>query len=241
MQTDESLPDRHVKHDAACDWFKTQPIGKVLDVPSGTGAVTKRLQRMGFDVCCADIDPDRSRVSVDVSEVDLNSDRLPHGDETFDYVACIDSLHRIAFIENAVSEFSRVLRRDGVLLITIPNYAAFIRRVMFLFLGSLGRGLSRPTFSQSVQGHSQPAAHFRQPLLLPQLDFILRQHGFTDITVHPQKKMLSSRVGYPFGATIRAIGWALPRSVRKDFCLSQSSSNEVLLGSDYLFITAKCQ
>ncbi len=48
---------RDEAHDKVIEMMGKEPRGKVLDVPTGAGALAGRLKKMGFEVSCCDINP----------------------------------------------------------------------------------------------------------------------------------------------------------------------------------------
>jgi SAM-dependent methyltransferase len=50
---------------------------------------------------------------------------LPFGDQVFDLVTCIEVLEHLADDGKAVAEISRVLRPNGLLIVSVPNYFYF--------------------------------------------------------------------------------------------------------------------
>jgi len=48
---------RDETHEEILQMLSGQQRGRLLDVPTGTGVLADRLQKMGFDVSCCDIKP----------------------------------------------------------------------------------------------------------------------------------------------------------------------------------------
>ena len=95
-----------------------RPAG-LLDVGCGEGAFLRSiagvpaLERHGVDISAPSIEL-AAKASPEVRFVVANADRsLPYADQSFDFVTSIDS--RV----NA-SEFERVLRNDGLILVAVP-------------------------------------------------------------------------------------------------------------------------
>ncbi len=110
-------------HDKAMAIFEQFPAGYVLDASCGEGALSVRLRDAGFTVRCCDIDLALMKAKgFENKQVDLNAGRIDYPDGSFDYVASVNGLHRLYNIENAISEFERVLKSCGRLVISIPNY-----------------------------------------------------------------------------------------------------------------------
>lgn len=92
----------------------------------------------------------RSYVGVDVSETAValargaglraeridDASRLPFGDESFDFVACVEVLEHLFATEETARELRRVLRPGGIAVVQVPNIAHWRSR---LELGLRGR------------------------------------------------------------------------------------------------------
>ncbi len=163
-------------HDRIVDIFKELPKGKVLDAPAGAGALSLRLQTMGFEVSCCDIDSGNfhHHDKFELSCADFNRDTLCYDDDTFDYVVCANGLHRLYYQENVIKEFSRVTKPGGKLILSWPNYNSMARRVKFLFTGGLGGSID---FAQHDQTISDPAAKIRFPLSASRMNYLLESQG----------------------------------------------------------------
>lgn len=61
---------------------------------------------------------------------------LPYGDLSFDYIMCLNGIEHTENPSNAVREFHRMLKKEGKLYISLPNYLTIERRLRFLFTGS---------------------------------------------------------------------------------------------------------
>jgi len=108
---------------------------------------------------------------------------LPFDDGSMDFVSCNHVLEHVFETEKLLREFKRVLAKDGLCLVSVPNIACWINRVAFLWgsqpLGSeigtekVSYGF-RPAFLQRKLELFHPAGHVR--------DFTPR--GLQDITEH---------------------------------------------------------
>ena len=60
--------------------------------------------------------------SWDDSQVDIISDiaEIPEPDQSYDAVMCIEVFEHIPHPENAIREFSRLLKKNGTLILTVP-------------------------------------------------------------------------------------------------------------------------
>ena len=77
-------------HEKIVQLLSTEQRGKLLDVPTGSGVLAGRLQKMGFDVSCCDIQPSFFEAQdLTVQLGDMNK-RLPYKAECFDYIICLE-------------------------------------------------------------------------------------------------------------------------------------------------------
>jgi len=102
------------------------PAERALDLGVGDGRLSSALQAAkltGVDVSQVALDRARTRLP-DAELVRVDPDEpLPFPDNTFDLVACIETLEHIRDVQLALSEIRRVLRPGGRLALTTPASA----------------------------------------------------------------------------------------------------------------------
>lgn len=113
----------------------------------------------------------------------LDGQSLPFADRSFDFLSCNHVLEHIFETEKLLREFRRVLQPQGLCVISVPNAAAWVNRILFLF-GSqpLGSEIGTekitygfwPTVLQSKLEKFKPSGHIR--------DFTPR--GLRDLAKH---------------------------------------------------------
>jgi SAM-dependent methyltransferase len=103
--------------------------GSVLEIGCGTGFTLGALhealpaaQLTGTELFDEGLAVARTRWP-DVRLLQADACELPFGDEEFDLVGAFDVLEHIEHDARAVGEAYRVLRPDGVLLVTVPQHA----------------------------------------------------------------------------------------------------------------------
>ena len=169
--TPKALTTRHT-HDVVVKLLTAVTKGRILDAPAGQGALSERLERMGFDVTALDTEPEKFRVgSVACVRADLN-DRLPFEDEDFDAVACIDGIEHIENPFALLREFHRVLKPRGTLIVSTPNLMCLRSRWRFLWSGFHIK-YKRPL----DEGKPTPSHHIT-PLTFAQLRYAMTLSGF---------------------------------------------------------------
>ncbi len=113
-------------------------------------------------------------------QMSVDGQTLPFPDAQFDFVCSNHVLEHVFETEKLVREFRRVLKPDGLCIISVPNAACWYNRVMFLFGGQpvsteVGTEKSTygiwPRFLQKQAETWQPSGHIR--------DFTPR--GFEDL------------------------------------------------------------
>jgi SAM-dependent methyltransferase len=101
---------------------------------------------------------------------DSDGQPLPLADASFDFLCCNHVLEHVFATEKLVREFRRVLAPDGLCLISVPNIAAWINRIAFLWGGQpLGTELGtesitygfRPRYFHSHLATFRPSGHIR--------------------------------------------------------------------------------
>jgi SAM-dependent methyltransferase len=111
-------------------------ILKILDAPAGHGFMSHHLKQVGFDVYACDINESGfTEHSIPFMKVDLNK-VLPYPDGYFNYIICIEGIEHLKNTWFTLSEFNRILKNEGKLIITTPNIHNFISRLKFFLFGS---------------------------------------------------------------------------------------------------------
>jgi SAM-dependent methyltransferase len=171
----------------------------VLDVGCGSGFYTHFCQQLGNAAIGIDITSQVQAAHAQNLNVCLGNieGHLPFPDKTFSLVLCIEVLEHLLQPELTLSEIRRVLRPGGALIVSTPNYAYWVLRLLFLF-GRPPVGLPVQHYQgwfQRVKVNSpppwqEPHIRFFTPAILRQF---LRQAGFDLV------ELRSSFVAFPSG------------------------------------------
>ena len=113
---------------------------RVLDAPCGApAALSLALKNEGFSVSGADLDETAASALGDAFvPANLNAP-LPWADDTFDLAISTEGIEHLENHFAFFREFCRVLRPNGLLIMTTPNTTALRSRVRFFGSGFFGR------------------------------------------------------------------------------------------------------
>ena len=118
-----------------------QGISSLLDVGCGTGEmlylIRSRCPAMnlyGIDISEKMLDTARSKLGEKACLCWGDAENLPFDDGVFDLLICNDSFHHYPAPAKALSEFRRVLRPEGRLLISDYHVGFPLRQLMNLFI-----------------------------------------------------------------------------------------------------------
>lgn len=107
---------------------KTQ---KILDIPAGNGKLALKLEELGHDVTCGDINQERDNyIYADMEAT------LPFKDGEFDTVVCMEGIEHVLDPTFTISELSRICKDGGRVIVSVPNIQNLYSRFQFLCTGS---------------------------------------------------------------------------------------------------------
>ena len=122
-------------HERVLEVLKTEKRGKLLDAGAGKGILTEKIVKMGFEVQACDFNPDRFELkNLLCKKVDLQK-KLPYENEYFDIILCVEVIEHLHDPWHIISELSRILKKNGKLIISTPNILALQARLHFLMFG----------------------------------------------------------------------------------------------------------
>jgi SAM-dependent methyltransferase len=109
-----------------------KPSGKLLDVGCGLGFFLKRMQNIydsyGVDVSEYSVEETR-KVALKARVHIASATELPFHDDYFDIITAFDIVEHLENPEVFFREASRLLKKDGMLLISTPNPASLGARI----------------------------------------------------------------------------------------------------------------
>jgi SAM-dependent methyltransferase len=104
--------------------------GVALDISAGDGLSTRMLEERRWRVFPTEYHPRRKGWTA----VDLNND-LPFRSATFDLVMMLEVVEHLADIPHILREIARVMKPDGVAILSTPNRLNVTSRLHYLLSG----------------------------------------------------------------------------------------------------------
>lgn len=116
----------------------------ILELGCAAGVLLKSLLDNGYqNLDFADIDDYLAYAEIrslnKLKKVNLNADNLPYPDNSFDVCLAIAILEHLENPFHIKREIVRVLKRNGILILSIPYGFNIFDKLMFLFKGNLSR------------------------------------------------------------------------------------------------------
>jgi 2-polyprenyl-3-methyl-5-hydroxy-6-metoxy-1,4-benzoquinol methylase len=169
------MPNSFILHSVTKAWSKeADSAKKVLDLSCGGGDTARMLAEKGFAVVVTEYayPPFMGDGILRVGGVDLN-EYLPFKTAAFDAVNLIEVIEHIEHQPQLIREIARVLKHNGVVIISTPNVLNVLSRLRFLFTGFV-RGRVRPVHYTRKPGRAPNIylIHFYE------LYYVLFHYGF---------------------------------------------------------------
>jgi SAM-dependent methyltransferase len=119
--------------------YAAKPDQAALDLGAGPGALTVRLRDLGFETTAADRDSAGYKADLPLVQIDFNerdfAARLGAG--KFGLVTAVEALEHMESPVNFLWNLGRLLKPDGVAIITTPNVDSVPARVKFFLAGKI--------------------------------------------------------------------------------------------------------
>ena len=126
-----------------------RPGGRAIDLGAGPGALAARLHANGWDVQAADRSLNGFQAGVPSAQADFNRPDFASalGGAVFDLVVSVEVIEHVESPVGFLRNIGRLLKADGVAILTTPNVDSLPARVKFLLHGKIRTmdGASEPT------------------------------------------------------------------------------------------------
>lgn len=182
----QDYPDFHERHRVIPAIFENRQHIKILDVAAGVGAAAQRIhENYPADLLCNDITPKcldiLNQLGLNTISFDLDNDEQPYPfpDGHFDAVISLATIEHLLHVDNFMREVRRILKDDGYLYITTPNYASLDFVPKFLLTGKT----FHDPLSKSTRTRYEFYAHVRYFTFRTLLEYV-RSFDFIPDTIY---------------------------------------------------------
>lgn len=112
---------------------------RAVDLGAGTGALALRLRELGWDVVAADCNPAGYHAGIPFVEIDFNQQDFASklGPGRFSLITSVEVIEHVENPIGFLRNMGRLLRSDGVAVLTTPNVDSTPARIKFLFRGTI--------------------------------------------------------------------------------------------------------
>lgn len=160
-------------------------ITRFLDLGCGNGYYTLLIGNKlnAQEIYGVDIDEVKLRKAssrgIRAFKVDLNSDKLPFPDNYFDLVTALEVIEHLINPDNMLKEVYRVLKPNGVFILSTPNLASWLNRILLLlgFQPTYSEVSTEVSVGHVFKGKGRPCGHLRL-FTLRALVELLEYHRF---------------------------------------------------------------
>lgn len=178
-----------------------------LDIGAGRGELILLLKdAMVVTSHGCDYHPERFEGdSISIKQIDLNHQELPYSDASFHLVTCSEVVEHLENYRALIRQAYRVLKPDGLLILTTPNVLNMKSRVRFMASGFFNLFGPLPMLNDklySTNGHISPIPSFY-------LGHGLNTAGFCDLHFTVDKFQRTSLVWLGLMFPFLLIGWCV--------------------------------
>jgi methionine biosynthesis protein MetW len=131
--------DRLVKALSVAQEVVSKKRERMLDVGCGDGSFTELLGKSiqikkmyGIDIAPDAVRKAKTR-GIEAKLLDTDLHRFPFPSAHFDFIYCGNLVELVADADHLLMEINRVLKKDGVVIMTFPNIASWLSRIALLF------------------------------------------------------------------------------------------------------------
>jgi SAM-dependent methyltransferase len=116
-----------------------KPGTAASDLGAGSGALAARLRASGWNVRAADINADGFKADVPFLQIDMNDREFATqlGEACFGLVSAVEVLEHMESPISFLRNIGRLLKPEGVAVLTTPNVDSTPARVKFLYTGKV--------------------------------------------------------------------------------------------------------
>ncbi len=182
-------------HNKVIKILENQPRTRLLDLGTGEGNLAKQAKDKGFEVIAQDADQSRFRYKgeIEFRQGDLNNEDLPFEEKSFDCVVMLEVIEHLKNPYFVLREINRVLKAEGVLILSTPNILNLKSRLRFLFEGTYDYFREPPLELSAFSKHNLFNIHLFA-YKYPELEYILFDTGFKTEKIFSSISEIQARI-----------------------------------------------
>jgi 2-polyprenyl-3-methyl-5-hydroxy-6-metoxy-1,4-benzoquinol methylase len=105
---------------------------KVVDLGCGVGEFSEILLKKGANVVSIDGNKYKLNKLNNFFQIDIEHEKIPVEDNSQDVVISTDVIEHLWNTEFFLNEIKRIVKKNGVIIITTPNYNFFLNRFWYI-------------------------------------------------------------------------------------------------------------
>ena len=117
--------------------LRPSPGRRLLDVSCGQGGMLRFAAKAGLEAFGLDLSTIAAKKARDLNKAAAvnvaDAERLPFGNDAFDYVTNIGSVEHYFHPFSAAQEMSRVLKPDGLACVLLPNTFGLLGNILYVW------------------------------------------------------------------------------------------------------------
>ncbi len=221
-------------HQKVLELLTGMPPGWLLDAPAGQGRLSFLLEERGFKTFLGDLQRENLLFrNGRALQMDLN-DPLPFKNESFDYIASLEGIEHLENPHHLIKEFSRILKKNGIVILSTPNVMTIKSRWRFFFYSYLDffRYFGPVPSTERHYIDSYDHQHIN-PLFYGELKWIIKKGGLRIIKIETNRLVRKGRVLHPF------IKWVVKYKTKRKYPDDPVYVSDVLLEGENLILIAQ--
>lgn len=128
----------HIRYNKTIE-FIDGDCGRILDIGGYPGIfgnlLSNKFVNSNIYVCDVNINTvikDNCTTLDMISIGNLENSKLPFKNDTFDMISCLEVIEHLYNADNILSEINRILKPNGILLLSTPNLVSWSNRLLIL-------------------------------------------------------------------------------------------------------------